>query len=190
MSLTSIWKHNLAKRINATENFKVNLPRPELKRTQCDDARRGPAGRTDAVCKSHRKPAEQHTWAWVWALRWFRMPLHPEARDADSGLSLGVTAAPTSQRGDGTAHTQEPWELSPGTGGSGRSRWHRPPWRWARDRLREHQQWGTLVSVDQPKFPKASGVSTFLQTSHLLKPPITTAWRACSGQCSPHRNKT
>lgn len=75
MSLTSIWKNNLAKRINATENFKVNLPWPELKRTQCDNARRGPAGRTDAVCRSHRKPAQEHTWARVWALRWFRMPL-------------------------------------------------------------------------------------------------------------------
>lgn len=44
MSVTSIWKHNLAKRINAAENFEVNLPRPELKRMRWDDARRGPAG--------------------------------------------------------------------------------------------------------------------------------------------------
>lgn len=37
MSLTVILKHNLAKRINLTENFKVKLARPELKRTQWQD---------------------------------------------------------------------------------------------------------------------------------------------------------
>lgn len=104
MSVTSIWKHNLAKRINAAENFEVNLPRPELKRMRWDDARRGPAGEHARARARARPPGR------------FRTSLRPKAGGAVSGLSLGVTAARTSQRGGWHSSHTRALSAEPGHG--------------------------------------------------------------------------